>query len=429
MNYFKTLILFTLLTLPTLLKAQWTVISDLTYKDITLEDVMVHGDTVIAVGFDFDAGAGTILTSFDYGQNWDTIQAWPQGFLKSAGMFDNQNGVIAGFISGGFGGGCIMRTTDGGANWFWDWCEPAGFYDAWMLNSTTGFIAGYDSSLFNDGSVYKTTDKGETWTNVSGHLPKKPFEYLQFVDENVGYGGAFLFGHRLLYRTIDGGQTWDSVDVSSTGMNDAWFFDAAHGVLLGYEGVIYHTSDSGSSWSARTNVTSGVSLQSVAFANDSLGYAFEATSINANSVRIWKTEDAGYTWAEDTVIYALGTPFQARLIGNRIYGVGTEGGVFVSEELAVEPPPTSVGVRDPQTTASHIHIAPNPTQGQIMVTANTISEIQLSDAHGRVVQTEKSMNGDRFEFSFESSLESGFYFLSVKDQNGTSTTEKVFLMR
>ncbi len=84
----------------------------------------------------------------------------------------------------------------------------------------------------NGGYVVRTTDGGSTWqgTKVDPALGACHLEYIQFLDQNVGY----CSGPCGMYKSVDGGKTWASIKpAGSTNVWGGWFKNANEGWFVG----------------------------------------------------------------------------------------------------------------------------------------------------------------------------------------------------
>jgi photosystem II stability/assembly factor-like uncharacterized protein len=161
------------------------------------------------------------------------------------------------------GNGRILATSDGGHSWTRQYAGPAALYQLDFTDAAHGWAVGKDVLL-------RTTDGGATWTaaadpasSASRPGPRcQDIDTVHFVSPSVGYavaGGASgtvapvlgglsgpYAGSHLL-RTADGGQTWQQLGGTPANPESACFSSASNG-YLGTPGVIWHTSDGGTTW-------------------------------------------------------------------------------------------------------------------------------------------------------------------------------------
>ncbi len=401
---------------------QWEVLTSGTYANVSLDDIYasVTGDTIIAVGTDLnDSYTGYVLKSFDGGETWDGDIFDPGYLLKGISFANGSIGNIA--VLGSVG--CTLRSTNGGSNWNWHWCDTdySGVYDIDFTSNQIGHMAGYGNQQFGDGNIYKTTDAGNTWQSISGNLPGKPFEFIEVADENVFYGGSFLFGNELLYKSIDAGISWESLNVGSVGCRDVHFHDADNGILLG-NNAIYKTTDGGTSWievGTFPEIDSPV-FASVVFTDAQNGYAFVNNSNNEG--HIIASEDGGESWAIQDYSLPNGVFVKARAFNGRVYAVTATGKIVVTS-------PSSVGIESDYSDAPDFTISPNPTEQSFQVSFSTKEEpadyklFDLSGAQVSLTLVQKEFG--TLSFTMDESLPKGIYCFVMSYKNGHYKTKKI----
>ena len=90
----------------------WEVLTD-AYPNVTLRDIYVRGETLLAVGSDIPNFQPYLLRSFDEGETWDSLGFGNGPLLRTIAFSDAQNGVIGSVNTAS----CFLRTTDGGVTW------------------------------------------------------------------------------------------------------------------------------------------------------------------------------------------------------------------------------------------------------------------------------------------------------------------------
>lgn len=386
------------------------------YENITLRDIYVKGDTLLAVGGDLTAFNPYILTSLDGGTTWDSTIAGSTQLLRSIDFADAQTGIITSVNSAS----CVLRTTDGGLSWTWQWCDTdsnfKGVNQVQFLDAQNGYMLGWGSTSFSTGSMYATTDAGASWRHVTGNLPDQPVEFAQWFDTQHGYTGSFLFGTLNLHRTSDGGQTWSTdLDGDSLGFSDAHFFDFTTGVLAGNVGsntVIWHTIDSGASWQARTTLPN-VFINSIAFENEDRGVAVGNTASFPINSRIYETEDGGITWTEVTEVGTDNSLTKVRYFEGRYYALSDAGDVFRSPWRE---PSSVVDLSRKEPIA--IQVYPNPASDYLYIQIDeSIREnllFELFDATGRSVLLQTVTPGTHRLTIDRASIASGMYVFRLQ---------------
>ncbi len=194
----------------------------------------------------------------------------------------------------------ILRTTNGGDNWFFSLYSHydngmASYYNIQFINHNTGFVSGwvYEGSLFKivkttnaglnwfninapygiiafgmfvlsadtiwladqgyiTGGVFRTTNGGVNWTlqyQSQGNNPRKIYMY----DRNLGFITPPTFGQ--LYRTTNGGGNWTQVP-GEDGFYDMYFVDSQTGWKT--HGTMKKTTNGGLNWVQQTLPSGGI---------------------------------------------------------------------------------------------------------------------------------------------------------------------------
>lgn len=419
------LFIISLLTLSAQAQDGWEVLTE-TYSKVTLRDVYANGQTIIAVGSDIGTFTPVILSSFDGGETWDTSQVGSGPLLRSIGFHDWGQGIITSVNTRS----CILTSTDRGKTWEWDYCDEDSAFNGVnqisFISKKVGYLAGWGTTAFSDGTVYKTTDGGTTWENVSGNLPNQPFEFLQFIDENVGYGGAYLFGHSNLYKTTDGGKTWKDLPVGDLKFGDAYFHDAKTGIMASNR-TIRKTVDGGESWTTVQEI-GGADFSDVEFLNDKIAYAvgsrFDQLK-NTFSSKIYFSNDGGETWKEEALGIAdhLG---KVRFYNGRAYAVSNQGVVLQSRILG---PANSINQLEENNSLT---IFPNPATGQVKIELNSpnaqLGKVEVYNLSGQMVLSSKQTFGNETALNIQN-LKAGIYTVSATNAERKLYRRKLVILQ
>lgn len=114
-------------------------------------------------------------------------------------------------------------------------------------DSTTAHVVGY-------GLVLRSIDGGKTW-QPHNDLLGDFFQSIYFVTDKVGYIVGLNGG---ILKTTDSGTTWSYLKKSRTIGNprfrSVFFSDALRGWICGEGGVLWHTTDGGESWKVIDNM-------------------------------------------------------------------------------------------------------------------------------------------------------------------------------
>lgn len=213
------------------------------FKDIQF----VNKDTGYAVG-----SKGGIVKTINAGQAW---------VLQNSTITNTIRGVF--FISQAYGFACadsgrIIRTTNGGQTWVLQSSgTTSNLIDVHFVSAKQGLVVGTGKVLF-------TNDSGNTWQSrtvpLLGSLTLRSVTYTTPSTAWI-CGDPRSGAQGILYHSVDSGKSWSSYTNTGApngkGFNKVLFSSVFNGWLFGQTGVIVHTSDSGQSgWPAQTSGTS-----------------------------------------------------------------------------------------------------------------------------------------------------------------------------
>jgi photosystem II stability/assembly factor-like uncharacterized protein len=233
----------------------------------------IDANTGWAVGDD-----GIILKTTNGGLNW-WLQTCPvNGRLLDVYIIDENNCWIA-------SSGAILKTTNSGATWG-SYGFDADIRGIYFSDLNNGWAVGGGQTILVLGSIIRTTNGGLSWTRqtLSGWRDLHSICFRN-SDEGilVGESGTIL-------NSTNGGIDWNSPTRGSTNdWNGVAFRDENNGIVVGSYGKMVITSDGGSEW---LNHSSGTTenLQDIQFIDDSIGYAV------GDNGKVRKTTNGGITW-------------------------------------------------------------------------------------------------------------------------------------
>jgi len=182
-----------------------------------------------------------ILKSTDGGATWDTISPGHlqniYGNIYDIDFASPTVGYMTGeiWVPGGIWPGEVMKTVDGGDNWFslgldidcWE------MKDIEIIDENTVYVTGCDFIL-------KTENGGESWSYLN--LPNENtinFNSVSFVNENLGFAVGSGEEETIL-KTTNAGVSWEILE-SPTPVNltRATFFNENQGLIFGNAGVVF----------------------------------------------------------------------------------------------------------------------------------------------------------------------------------------------
>ena len=189
--------------------------------------------------------------------------------------------------------GFILKTTNGGNNWFINFSNLGPFGDYFdkirFITDSVGYSCGGGGISF----LCKTTNKGNIWikTSYSSTLEFKGMSVLNkdtiyLCDDNGLTGGVF--------RSTNGGQNWLRIySASQYNPRDIYMINANTGFCTDDASNFYKTINGGFSW---TKIDS-LGFKYIYFFDTLSGYR-----INTNDYGgILKTSNGGYNWIFQTL--------------------------------------------------------------------------------------------------------------------------------
>jgi photosystem II stability/assembly factor-like uncharacterized protein len=246
-------------------------------SDVALDGVdFIDATYAVAVGAN-----GTILRSGDGGLTWDTQTSGTTQNLSDVHFNDALNGWTVGYR------GTVLGTADGGSSWI-----NCSSDTTLSLNAVVFTDAQKGYAVGNQGALLQSSDGGCTWIrrsevktchNDHGVLQCSGFLDVFFLDAFtgfiVGYSGypVLLLGGTY-FRTINGGGTWNGPPASVPEYFDVGagrtvaFGNATEGLILRGGNLLYHTIDTGESWTEST-IPLDKSLTDLTYGDENTAYA------------------------------------------------------------------------------------------------------------------------------------------------------------
>jgi photosystem II stability/assembly factor-like uncharacterized protein len=420
--------LFALLVLPpAAVRADWVVLPRYTTQHL---NSLAFVDNLRGwVGAD----GGSILVTTDGGATWDRQTTPVSHDIVDVNMLDAQNGwALAQQIptdSTTAYGTTVLRTTDGGAEWF----EQATFDDLLLhaveFTDTARGCAGGDL-----GKIFVSTNGGKDWTQAVVDSPlfaQWPVRDFTFLTPLFGMAsGGFYDVTGIVWRTTDGGDHWTYDAAAGEPIFGTHFFDPQN--LIGVTGDLdfgsgmVRSTDGGVSWDY-TYLGIWGQASAIAFRT-----ATEAWAPLGFAGTYMVTTDAGQTWT------ASFTPDSSAMV-DAVF-TDSETGYMVGEGgtvLRYTNPLTSVGsvAGDARALAATLcESQPNPfrktTRLAFRVARAGPVSMSVLDASGRVVATladEWLAAGDHARTLDGASLPSGVYYVRLSAAGRVETTKTVLV--
>ncbi len=171
----------------------------------------------------------------------------------------------------------IIKTTDGGQNWFAldTIFQSQDLYTMKFVTPLWGTVAG--------DNIYTTSDGGISWIC---RYPTYPPHEIKSVDFSNVTRGIAVGGQGIILITNDMGQSWTPVPSSTTADLSSVCFISHNIIFVGGDKVILKSTDGGLSW---TLIPSAIPFNSISFVNSTTGYGVGGKAV-------YKTVDGGNTW-------------------------------------------------------------------------------------------------------------------------------------
>lgn len=280
------------------------------------------------------ANGGRFLHTTDGGNNWEIIDPFPQDTVWNFSdpavdmCWVNENyGWRLNILGTNFNdarGALLYKTTNGGINWTKKYVSTEDSVVAAQVefvDESYGWIILYDLGI-GDRKILKTTDGGNNWFEVSSGVTAGA--WLDFVDHNSGWLiTTSPTPPYYIQRTTDGGTNWttqytyNGTSQDSSGFDFVFFTDVNNGWVVGDNGKVLHTTNGGTSWNfvPNSNVNTNQECKTVFFLNTNTGWIPSKLDDNNHTPCLQYTADGGSTWT------TLTTPFGDPLGSNAIFSI------------------------------------------------------------------------------------------------------------
>ncbi|RPI19191.1 MAG: T9SS C-terminal target domain-containing protein [Ignavibacteriae bacterium] len=219
-------------------------------------------------------------------------------------------------------GSKILKTTNGGVNWFQQTINlgyPKNLYGLDMLDANTGYIAGWFETIL------KTTNGGNNWIIIS-NIPSNDGNSNHGISFINSFSGWVCSSLGRVLRTTNGGISWDTAFVSSGGpLRDVQFVSSQIGWVCGEGGYLHRSTNGGVNWVEMPFMTSS-NFPSLNFINVNTGWV-----VSEQQNQVYKTTNGGLNWNNVAVLtggslqYSYSIYFYSSMIG---YIGGTSSRLF-----------------------------------------------------------------------------------------------------
>jgi photosystem II stability/assembly factor-like uncharacterized protein len=225
---------------------------------------------------------------------WNTLYTSTNVYFQSNYFVD----VNTGFAVGGkfLQRPIVMKTTNAGINWMEQitpQSDSSNIFYRWVFftNANTGFIAAAHTTNQDYGRILRTSNGGSNWYNVPLEVSQH-MTTVYFINSNTGYA----CGRQTMLKTTNAGISWV---LQPTGYQYIFFAiqfpDDNTGYVVGNSGIILKTTNGGTNWFTSL-LNAGQYLYGLYFADVNTGIAVGGNPNNTAN-RILRTTDAGITWS------------------------------------------------------------------------------------------------------------------------------------
>lgn len=223
-----------------------------------------------------------IYTTNDGGQSLDTILTFPYNEIFSMeGMTftDSLNGFIGTLPAR------IYKTTNGGQGWHRT--NITGLVDSSWVIIKFFFLTKDIGWAISNKRIMKTNDGGENWFVQLNSPGAGYFSSIHFIDSLYGWASIL---NRRPFKTTDGGENWiEQTNLNFYQTDDVYFKDTLNGWLLDWN-KLYRTNDGGITWDLDSLVTG--------FGGSGRFGYFDSENIFITGDRVYRTTNAGINWTE-----------------------------------------------------------------------------------------------------------------------------------
>lgn len=197
----------------------------------------------------------------------------------------------------------VLRTVDGGKTWLDDLPKITDelLTDIFFLDTLAGWVTSWEEGTF------RTTDGGWTWEQITTAMPEIEWGAYHFFTPLSGWIG--------FSRSWDGGKTlvYQKKGFTLRHILDVDFIDEKVGWVVGYDGIIAKTIDSGKTWHLQDSGTRS-RLNSVFALNDKRVWVVSWGGV------ILTTKNGGETWDLQRYSFGIETAHRAVIFVDSLKG-------------------------------------------------------------------------------------------------------------
>jgi photosystem II stability/assembly factor-like uncharacterized protein len=184
-----------------------------------------------------------------------------------------------GFVCGVEG---ILKTTNGGNNYFTVPNPSPLVYDCFFINANTGWTVGLDTIA----RIAKTTNGGANWVQqAAGISSSEQIQYVYFANTNTGW----CTGPNTILKTTNGGTNWIALTYPTVTLVNRIFAISPETAWVTASGTVLSTTNGGTNWVSKS-IGAGYTAISAYFFNANTGY------VCTSPRNVFKTTNNGLNW-------------------------------------------------------------------------------------------------------------------------------------
>ncbi|HTA62161.1 MAG TPA: T9SS type A sorting domain-containing protein [Bacteroidia bacterium] len=269
--------------------------------------------------------------------------------------------------------------------------------------STPGFTA----NVYYLNTSLSTKTLKDTINNISS------YGNLYFTNDSTGYFlNYYLPGNYFIKKTNNYAGTWTNVLTSVSHLNNLYFPTNNVGYVVGDSGLVYKTSNAGSSWS-KYNIPANNNLYTVHFTNPDTGYVAGASGA------LYKTLNGGLTWSAEASTDTNTISMVQMVNDSTVY-------FWDSYNLYKNNYANSTTSIKKNVNETNFNIYPNPAQNNFTIETNSNDKqnLKITDVNGKQILAQ-TINGTT---SIDvSSLSAGIYNLSLTSSQSVANKRLVII--
>lgn len=364
-------------------------------------------------------GSGIILKTTNGGTNWFT-QTHPatNKTLDDIYVVDSNVAYCVGYWE------TILKTTNGGENWIalknGPWGEGHCYQAVFFINSLTGWVGGTNTY------IYKTTNGGVSFD--SSYIFASYYNDIYFKDSLNGLACADCLG---MYKTTNGGLNWSIIELPNSGvlgnLNKINVVNSNYCWVVGSDNKVFFSSNFGDNWDSIGRAKGSDIVYCSFFSSMNTGWA------GGSYGRLFKSTNGGYNWINQN----LATAYQRAIVfiddytgwtcggGGRILHTNTGGVTSISDNNKYFP--------EEYVLEQNF---PNPFNAGTIIdyslSQNAFIELSIFNITGKMVKTllNKYQNPGNYKVIFKSGdLPSGIYFYRLMINNSIQITKKMIITK